>query len=525
MRRLFLMCLAAILLMAGVVTAHTQWSVKDPNGVKYGFSKWNWKSGTLTNWTEGIPPGDTPGTDKTQFLIAAQPECILDYAAGNIYDIAVDKGVSPGDGGLTIAKGGSVSCNALISTWNGIGYAAPGRLNIERGGSINLFHRTMLGRTGPAKSLLNMNGGTLTNTNRMQLNSEAAAVGGIITMNAGLMSLGNSNGGLDWNGVNNGSKSQVNIKFGTILITGDVRTSIQSAITAGGLYAFNRAGTVVYDYNVRNAGKTTITATGDPMERYPTYDQNVYVNTALPLSWKNQTGSTGVDVWFGKDPTWIPEPNALLPGYPGHYVDFNKVVSNQNVTTVNVDASINLQEYAWRINTYGPVAEPNGLILYFKALSDAPPTSVVIDTPSMVTWINTPIHLSATVTDDNKSTPTIVWSSPDEPNAVFTNKVYTYNAGTGKGTATADVAVNWHTAQFTVKITVSDASPLGGSVSATKQHDCAESACQATRVLGLGVAYGGDVDANCIINIADMQRLALDWLKDYTLLAPSPIAP
>jgi hypothetical protein len=514
------MCLAAVLLTAGMATAHTQWSVKDPNGVIFGFSNWFWTDGINTNWTEGIPPGDTPGADKTQFLPAGQPECILNSAAGNIYDIAVDRGVLPGDGGLTIAKGGSVSCNATISTWNAIGYASAGRLNIERGGSINLFHRTMLGRRGPEKSRLNMNGGTLKNTARMQLNSETAAVGGIITVNAGLMDLGSN--GLDWNGVFDGSKSQVNIKFGTILIAGDARTNTQSAITQGGLYAFDRLGTVVYDYNVRNAGKTTITATGDPMERYPTYDEYVHTSAALPLSWKNQAGSTGVDVWFGKDPTWIPEPNVLQPGYPGHYVDFTKIVSNQNVTTVNVDASIDLQEYAWRINTYGPVAEPNGLILYFKAASDFPPTSVVMDTPSMVTWINEPIHLSATVTDDNVSTPDIVWTS-DEPNAVFTNQAYTYNAGTGKGTATADVTVDWHTAQFNVTVTVSDSSPLGGSVSATRQHDCAESACQATQVLGLGDPYPADADANCVINILDLERLALDWLKDYALTAPTAI--
>jgi hypothetical protein len=392
-------------------------------------------------------------------------------------------------------------------------------LSVERGGSVELSHRVITGRTAsPVKGQININGGTFKSTSKIELRTDHGCK---ITMNGGLMELGSTDGGLQWNNVYDGSKGQVEINFGTILINGNQTTNTQSAIAQGGLYAFDHLGTVVYDYDVRNAGKTTITATGDPMERYPTYDEYVYINPTLPLSWKNQTGSTGVDVWFGKDPTWIPEPNVLQPGYPGHFVDFNKVVSNQNITTWNVDASIDLQEYAWRIDTYGPVAEPNGLMMYFKAASDFPPTSVVIDTPSMVTWINKPIHLSATVTDDDVSEPDIVWTS-DEPNAVFTNQAYTYN-GDGTGTATADVTVDWHTAQFTVTVTVSDGSAMGGSVSATRQHDCAESACQATRVLGLGDPHPADVDENCVINIADLQRLALDWIKDYEIKVPTAI--
>jgi hypothetical protein len=146
----------------------------------------------------------------------------------------------------------------------------------------------------------------------------------------------------------------------------------------------------------------------------------------------------------------------------------------------------------------------------------------------MVTWINKPIHLSATVTDDNVSTPTIVWSANkagvpiNEPNAVFTNKQYMYN-GDGTGTATADVTVNYHSAQFNVVVTVSDASPLGGSVSDTASHDCAESACQATRVLGYGDSHPADFDENCVINIADLQRFAQDWLKDYEIKVATEI--
>jgi hypothetical protein len=513
------MCLAAVLLTAGAAQAVDRW-FDDLTGDHLWKTPGNWSGGvvpTLADWGKirnGIAVVDS-GTNAVCLKIA------IGYNANST--LTLDGGTITMPEDLTVGRSATGIFNMIRGTVNcrslNVGYspALLGTVNMARGTTINLTTDLKVPNLAASLAIMNMAGGTINAVDDLDMNDDTGNLANKLNLTAGTISVGD-----DLEMIAGGSK--IDIKFGTLIIGDSGPTSsanIDGYISNGYITGFGIVGNVK---KVVAGGDITLTANDDPLDRSPAMDAYVYINPTLPLSWTNQTGSTGVDVWFGKDPTWIPEPNQLLPGYPGHYVDFTKVVSNQNVTTVNVDASINLQEYAWRIDTYGPVAEPNGLMMYFKATSDSPVESVVIDTPSMVTWINKEIHLSATVTDDNESDPDIVWTS-DEPNAVFTNKAYTYNAGTGKGTATADVTVNWHTAQFNVTVTVDDDSAAGEPVSDTVSHDCAESACQATRVLGYGVGYQADVDANCIINIADLQRLAMDWLKDYTLLAPSPIAP
>jgi hypothetical protein len=442
-----------------------------------------------------------------------------------------------GDGGasvpqnnvLRIVNGGWLTAGGTFTSWNAVGWTKDaGVMIVEKGGLLtNNEHLYIAGSTG-GKGRLVIDGGTVWIADAIQF-GRPNSVAGYIDINSGTLSARYT---ATYTTPSNlpTAGSRVNIGFGKWELRGGEnsdRDYTQALINAGKMVAFGGYSTVNL---ALVGGNWTATAASDPMSRSPGMDTYTYANTAQPLSWVNlptnpPSGNVTVDVWFGTDPTWIPEPNQLLPGYPGHYVDFAKVVTGGvNTTTTNVNASVNTEEYFWRVDNYGTgITEPNGLVLRFKATNDFPPQSVVIDTPSMVTWVNQPIHLSATVTDDNKSTPIITWTSPDEPNAVFTNKAYTYNTGTGKGTATADVAVNWHTAQFTVKIEVDDDSPLGGSVSATRTHDCAASACQATRVLGYGAGHLADVDANCIINIADMQRFAQDWLKDYEIKVPTEI--
>jgi hypothetical protein len=453
-----------------------------------------------------------------------------------------------GDGGaaepqnnvLRIVNGGWLTAGGTVTSWNAIGWTKDaGVMIVEKGGLLtNNEHLYVAGSTG-GKGRLVIDGGTVYIADAIQF-GRPNSVAGYIDINAGTLSARYTATYTTPSNLPRGD-SRVDIGFGKWELRGGEnsdRDYTQALINAGKMVAFGGFGTVNL---ALVGGNWTATAASDPMNRDPGMDAYVHTNAALPLSWKNlDPNKPGdpvyVDVWFGTDPTWIPEPNELLPGYPGHYVDFAKIVTaGVNTETAIVDASVDTEEYFWRVDNYR-YGEPNdthfpvnkGIKMYFTATSDFPPASVVIDTPSMVTWINKPIHLSATVTDDNVSTPTIVWSANkagvpiNEPNAVFTNKQYMYN-GDGTGTATADVTVDYHSAQFNVVVTVSDASPLGGSVSDTASHDCAESACQATRVLGYGDSHPADFDENCVINIADLQRLALDWLKDYEIEEPSEI--
>lgn len=122
---------------------------------------------------------------------------------------------------------------------------------------------------------------------------------------------------------------------------------------------------MVWDYNVTNAGKTTVKAIS-PMTPSPAYNSTVAYGT-VPLSWKNRDPNKPgdpvfVDVWFGTDP------NKLNP-----LVYSKKVTAGANTTTVNVAAPIvgtAPTTYYWQVDSYiygSPVGTPiAGDVFKFK---------------------------------------------------------------------------------------------------------------------------------------------------------------
>lgn len=530
MRRVFLMCLAAVLLAAGVVQAVDTW-FDDLTGDHLWSTPGNWNTGnlpTLVDWGK-IRVGEAivdSGTNAESLKIT------IGHSGATTTTLTVDGGTLTMTEDLVPARDGDAIFNVISGTVNigrdlDVGYTSGNLATVNMtGGTMNVARDLGLPQPGRAGALaiVNMAGGTMNVGDDLDMNENTGDLGNKLNLTGGTIIVND-----DLEMIAGGST--MDITFGTLIIGDAGATSvanIQGYIDNGYITGFGIAGNVKM---VVADGDITLTALNDPLNRYPAMDAYVYTDPALELSWDNVeslepnvvNGDVWVDVWFGTDATWIPEPNELLPGYPGAYVDFDKVVdAGLNTTTKEVDASIAAQDYYWRVDTYR-WGEPNdslgidvGPLMHFTAVDDFPVASVVIDTPSMVTWINEPIHLSATITDDNISAPTIVWTS-DEPNAVFTNQAYTYP------TATADVTVDWHAAQFNVTVTVSDDSLAGGSVSDSVQHDCAQSACQVADVLGIVADHPADVDGNCVINILDLQRLALDWITDYTLTAPTAI--
>jgi hypothetical protein len=564
------MCLAAVLLTAGFLNAadlryKASGPWQDVEGVD-GITGHGWQNALL------LPPG-TADTARANW---GGGTITLNYATTIArYQAGVDE-----SGIFQIQSGGSLT----VTTGSTIGNnnKCTGTMNIDAGGlvTVNNWARVAGGNGntaaggvyGPTIGILNVNG-TLTTTSHLWCATGSANTlypgifptciatinindGGIINVggNIGLgtgdasnQSTGmgpatiNLNGGLlnlyqwsDWNtSTNKGSiqpGSVINIKFGRIVINGNKVAATNTYAGLGRIKAFDGAGTVNAVFNSAT-NKTTITGIS-PMQPSPVYGSTVPDGT-VTLGWKNRDPNTQgdpvyVDVWFGTDATWIPEPNALLPGYPGYYVDFAKVVAGQNTTTVNVAAPVigtAPTKYYWRVDSYiygaAHIGDPNfpvvtGDLFRFDVTNDFAPT-VVIDTPNTVTWNGQPVQMNATVSDTGSSALTITWSA-NNPNAVFTP-----SASVEDPVVTVS---NLTTFPTTVVLTCSVKDALNPQTNtATRNVVVYADACLAARVgAGLAAAYRMDLaEPYCVINMADLAVIAADWLIDYTLLAPTVI--
>jgi hypothetical protein len=353
--------------------------------------------------------------------------------------------------------------------------------------------------------------------------STPAAGGGKATLNVNQGGLLNLHHWDDTKSIQAGSVLNIS-GTGKVVIGGNRVTAANNYFTAGKIKAYGGAGTISAVYN-SGTDKTTITAVSR-MQPSPANGSMIGEGT-VALSWTNMDPNKPgdpvyVDVWYGTDPTWIPEPNELLPGYPGHYVDFNKVVSGQNTTTIAVAAPVvgtAPTKYYWRVDSYifgSPTGTPvQGDVFEFAVTDDFPPT-VVIDTPNTITWGNQPVQLNATVSDSGDSALTITWTATD-PGAVFTpsanveDPVVTINPAAFPATVTLTCSVkdafNPQTNTDTVDLVV-----------------YADS-CQAARQgAGRAAVYPMDMAAPyCVIDIADLAVMALDWLTDYALTGPTVI--
>lgn len=528
MRSVKVMCVMAILLTAGLATANTVWNPEanpDPNAIVDGTANWN----VAANWASGLPGlgTETPPLDpKAVFNVTNAAECIVDSAV-SCQTLAMGDGGTTSGNFLRVIDGGSLIL--VKSDWNAIGYNRASTLTVEAGGYVEFGRHVLLGRDGNTgtgavgefPSYLIIDGGTVVIKDSLQVgNNDADKVdgGGIVHVNSGLLDIRNN---LEMRNI---AVSRVDIRYGTIIINGDRRgnlntwTSGENPIITG----FGGAGTVVFDYNVTNPGKTTVTAIG-PMDPFPANGETV-PEGLVDLAWTNLDPNMPgdpvfVDVWFGTDPTWVVDdidPNNST------YADFTKIVNaSENMTTVQVNAPVvgtPPTTYYWRVDSYiygaDHVNEQDvivGDVFQFNVTNDFAPT-VVIETPDTVTWIGEPVQLDATVTDTGDSTLSIEWTASDSnvtfsPNNTVEDPVVT--AATGAA------------AEVTLTCTVWDS--LNPETNAdTMVLYVAADACQGAILAGAD--YPMDIaEPFCVVDIYDLAALAADWLTDYTLTVPMVI--
>ncbi len=556
---LFLMVVS--LMLAGVASANTVWNPALGAYVDGDVAPWDevptlWANGTPVSYFSGVTGAD----GKAVFNLVDTAECLVANTAKWGTLVMGDNGAEEAHNAvLRIVDGGTLEITGDGDySWVALGYSRDaGEIVVERGGLLDINSHLYIGMnedTNPAGGVgvgigrLVINGGTALVADTFRYGRRANTEG-YVDLNSGLfearyLNSSGPNGGL------------FDIKFGKYRLTGGEnsdRDRLQRDIDDGYCVCWGGTGTPILAEEANEDWFIVCDPADDPLLRVPSMDRYAKTNATLPLSWLNldsipSGGNVWVDVYFGTDATY--DPNTAT------YADFNKVVDattfpGLNATGATVPAPIDLQEYIWRVDTYrdGDPAivgnytpfpddgDPNtsedplyevdaGMQMYFIALSDFPVDDVTFDTVPMITWKTEPIDLQATVYDDGVSPVTVTWSTDEaDPNETWTNPVTVIPIGpdysfTGV-IVTASIAIDYHASQFVVTVEANDTSPIAVPVTDTVGHDCADSACQATDVLGL--AHDADVVLDCVIDLLDAARLAVDWVNHYAIPGPTPL--
>lgn len=462
------------------------------------------------------PDGVPLITTKVQFS-RDRAECIVRTAAVSGQLVVGDNGPDDIVHRLTIIDGGSLVCGG--TAWAAAGYNRNSIVTVEEGGSLDSVRRFGVGLVGgpvgiPQTSYLNINGGDMTVDGDLQIGTLADATRsdhtGIVNVFAGTLYV---TGDLEYRDPGVGF---IDIRYGTLTVDDDITTQVADLAdnVPPNLTAFGGAGTLHYDYDVTNPGKTTITAT-HPMDPSP-------INTTVPtgdvvLSWTNLAPLVGdtvyVDVWFGTDPNKLG-------------LNYSKVITapttGVNTTSVTVSAPAN-GIYYWQVDSYlngaGHINEPNmteGDVWSFLASNDSSPTNVNAGV-DMNTWVNEPVPLLGTYTDDGVSTVDITWTSSN-PSAVFNPS---NDGGLTSNVANPTVVVDNAAGAVTLTFTVQD--QLNPPVSDEMIIYVYADACEAARIgAGLAGQYPLDVVADCVIDLKDLAAMAAIWLEEYALTGPIP---
>jgi hypothetical protein len=179
--------------------------------------------------------------------------------------------------------------------------------------------------------------------------------------------------------------------------------------------------------------------------------------------------------------------------------------------------------YYWRVDAlvdydYVPGSTVNdantiaGTIWSFTTASPDPAPTVVIDTPTTITWVNEPVQLNATVTDTGASPVTITWTSSQDPNTVFSD----IHAEDPTVTVNRAFATSPY---VTLTCSVQDGANPTPNTDTMVLRVYAD-ACAAARGVGRAAQYPMDLTPDCEINLSDFADVAEQWLVDYALIDP-----
>ncbi|HDS84937.1 MAG TPA: hypothetical protein ENN97_07080, partial [Phycisphaerales bacterium] len=234
---------ALVLVIGAFASANTVWAPAESYPATAIWSD-------AANWTNGLPGL----ADKAQFNVEGAAECIVDTAVGVGMLAMGDNGTNNGTF-LRIVNGGTLT-TYTAGSWSAVGYNRVATLTVEVGGRLETAHRLFVGRDALAQadglpSRLIVDGGTAVIGQDLQMGLDNGY--GILVVDGG--------GLVDIKGnLTLGGEMLIDVRNGTIVIEGNRLTNINTWESNGKIVAFGGEGMLVYDYNDRNSGKTTVTA-------------------------------------------------------------------------------------------------------------------------------------------------------------------------------------------------------------------------------------------------------------------------
>jgi hypothetical protein len=383
----------------------------------------------------------------------------LDISGGSLTASGAYVGVdNPSGHGILNVSGGLFTTGSLQIGWSGAG-----TLNMT-GGTIELSDNLVVpGLTGAGSVYLH--GGTI-KASDLRLTSDSGSM---------------------------------DITTGTLILDGDDTGAIQTFIDDGRLTAYNGRGTLNFDYNVTNKGKTTLTATA--LLNPNPVDGGTVAPGEVQLSWTLPDPCTPgepvlVNVYFTDDLKLLEEftdPAAI------------QVVNKQNVTSVVVQTKPKTWYY-WAVDTYvGSPADPIfGPTFSFYADNLPPKVDAGAD---VVTWLQEGTrtgNLDGTVTDNEACT--VQWTVLSEPNAG--------NAVIETPTA-EDTSITLSAAgEYVLQLVAFDGEYTGSDTVTINVYG---DSCQAAQSLPDYVPPVGDLNGDCRVDDDDLTLLQENWLKDSSL--------
>ena len=471
------MCIT-LLLMANAASAATVWNPLGSGGADWGVA---------SNWTNGLPGA---GEEKAVFNVDGAGECLVTEAQSFNQFVQGDGG--PG-GVIRVMEGGSLTTG---SVWSAIGWNSTARLIVETGGSVTFGNHMWIGHQENGVGILDIIGGYVRVEEMTGLGWNATGTG-TLNLIAGVLDLHNLNAG-DLKSIGEGST--FDITNGVLLMDGNQTGKINDFVAGGRLVGFGGAGTVNVDFDVRNAGKTTVTAV-HPLDPFPTTEGSIVPAGGVELSWTLPAPSVpgqpvSVDVYITDDY------NALMA-----FTDpaAMRVVNQQAVTSILVQAEAKTRYY-WAIDTYvGDPGDPViGPVFSFVADNQAPRVNAGAD---VVTWLQDGPkigNLDATVTDEDAYT--VSWTVVSEPNvgdAVI-------EAPTAEDTTVTLLAQG----EYVLQLEASDGEYAGSD---TVTINVYADSCEAAKSVPGYEPLVGDLNGDCVVDDTDLALLQENWLQDNSL--------
>ena len=336
-KKLFLLTTVVMLLgMAGSASATVWWD---------GSSSNDWD--TAANWSNSAVP---TSADNLRIADNKTPYPVIDsgttaYASG-FY-------VSYNNNSLTVY--------GTLTTYSGsvkIGHSAgtTGTLYIKSGANVTIGKPDIfIGYDG--NGTLDMDGGTLNAEVHIGYRSGST---GHVQLDGGTINAATFDMRLS------GGTGTMDIEAGTLIINGDVASTINGYVTSGYITAYDGSGTVNVDYNVTNAGKTTVTGTapggGAPDQVTGASPSDGATNQAITvdISWSAASGADDYDVYFGTDST----------------PDSGELKGNQAGLSYEPGTLSNATTYYWQIDSNNATGTTTGNVWSF---------TTVVATPAQVT--------------------------------------------------------------------------------------------------------------------------------------------